>query len=309
MSSNKNNLILEDSLVSSKPFDLDDLPDGLDSLTLGYNCEMFGSLFNIECKGLEQCSRLSNLSSLTFNGYSTNYHKFEYLPQNLKNLTVGKYYDTLLDNLPSDLQSLTVEYCSEFNDKLIDLPPNLHTLVLNRNFNSALKLPDNLQNLTLQRRFNHKLELPSSLLSLTFSHNSKFNKELKFPDNLQSLTLGAKFKPSLKKLPNSLQSLVISEWSNKFKLKKLQCNLQDLTLGYHFNQKLNACLVLPKLQILQISNNYKGNIPIIFGTTVIIINCVAYGREIKNIKKNEIKQNYDFDEWKSIFYKSIKDLS
>ena len=83
--------------------------------------------------------------------------------------------------------------------------------------------------------------------------------------------------------------------------------MQRLTFGYRFNQKLNDCLALPKLQILQINNNYKGNIPIIFGTTTIIIKCVGNCKEIKN--KNKIKQNYDFDEWKSIFYKSIKDLS
>ena len=80
--------------------------------------------------------------------------------------------------------------------------------------------------------------------------------------------------------------------------------MKSLTLGCNFNQKLNICLALPKLRKLSIDYNYKGNIPIIFGTTIKI--CV-YSDNYKKIK-NQVKQNYDFDEWKGIFYKNITDL-
>jgi len=103
-------------------------------------------------------------------------------------------------------------------------------------------------------------------------------------------------------LPNSLQSLTLGHEFNK-KLENLPNSLQSLTLGEKFNQKLDICLALPKLQILKIHVNYKGNIPMIFGTSIII----AYYDIDKEIK-NQVNKNYDFDEWKNIFYKSIRDL-
>ena len=81
------------------------------------------------------------------------------------------------------------------------------------------------------------------------------------------------------------------------KLENLPNSLRSLTLGYNFNKKLNACLALPKLQILKIDYSYKGDMPIIFGTTIMIGN--------KKEIKSQVKQNYDYDEWKDIFYKSI----
>ena len=81
--------------------------------------------------------------------------------------------------------------------------------------------------------------------------------------------------------------------------------MQNLTLGCEFNQKLNVCLALPKLQKITLCKNYKGDVPKIFNTIITITD--NFNVEIKKIKV-QIKQNYDFIEWKSIFYKSIKDL-
>ena len=89
------------------------------------------------------------------------------------------------------------------------------------------------------------------------------------------------------------------------KLENLPNSLQSLTLGEDFNHKLNACLALPNLKILKISDNYEGNVPIIF-ETIIIITC--YNGIIRKKIKNQVKQNYDFSEWKNIFHKSVKDL-
>ena len=121
---------------------------------------------------------------------------------------------------------------------------------------------------------------------------------------MQSLILNDKFNQKLENLPNNLQSLTLGNDFNQ-KIEKIPNSLQSLTLGRGFDHKLNACLALPKLQIIEISENYKGILPIIFGTTIIIND---YDNNSKKEIKNQDKQKYDFSEWKNIFYKSMKDL-
>ena len=158
--------------------------------------------------------------------------------------------------------------------------------------------------LTLKDNFNQKLEnLPSSLQSLTLGYH--FNQKLEnLPNSLQSLTLGANFCQKLDNLPDNLQRLTLGHIFNE-KLENLPNSLRSLTLGWNFNQKLNVCLALPKLRILKICENYRGNVPVIFGVTITINDYYGCGK--KEIK-NQAKQNYDFIEWKNIFYKSIRDL-
>ena len=97
-----------------------------------------------------------------------------------------------------------------------------------------------------------------------------------------------------------MKSLTLG-WDFNQKLENLTNSLQSLTLGHYFNKNLNVCLALPKLQILKISNNYKGNVPIIFGTSVIFLEYYGINKTINN----QARINYDFNEWKNIFYKSI----
>ena len=140
-------------------------------------------------------------------------------------------------------------------------------------------------------------------LSFGFCFNQKLEN---LPDRLQSLILGNDFNQKLENLPGRLQNLTFYAWS-KFnqKLENLPNSLQNLTLGYDFNQKLDLCVTLPKLQNLTLFTNYGIKVPPILNTAI-VLRFVCDGYYVENLyKKYENYKNYNVNEWKNIFYKSI----
>jgi len=104
--------------------------------------------------------------------------KLENLPNDLQNLTLGHNFNQKLENLPNNLQNLILG--NYFNQKLENLPNVLQNLTLGHNFNQKLEnLPNNLQNLTLGYSFNQSLNLCVALHKLqNLSLNARYNLEI-----------------------------------------------------------------------------------------------------------------------------------
>ena len=167
-------------------------------------------------------------------------------------LTLGSYFDELVDILPNNLTHLT--FGSNFNQLVDKLPNNLTHLTFGSNFNQLVdKLPINLTHLTFGRIFNQLVDkLPINLTHLTFG--SIFNQLVdKLPINLTYLTFGSYFNQLVDKLPINLTHLTFGYSFNKL-VDKLPINLKHLTFGSDFNKPVN--LLPTKITHLTFGKNF-----------------------------------------------------
>jgi hypothetical protein len=137
------------------------------------------------------------------------------MPSNLKSLDLGINFIKKLENLPDNLEHLSVSH--RFNTQ-INLPNNLKSLSFGDAFNQKLELPNKLESLSFGFHFNKPLVLPKSLKKLNLS--TKFNQNITLNDGLEELFLGLHFNQALK-LPNSLKILKVQ---NKDILNKITLN-------------------------------------------------------------------------------------
>lgn len=93
------------------------------------------------------------------------------LPPNLKMVNFPAFEINDYDYLPSDLRILSID--GNYNKPLINLPPNLEVLICGSSYNHSIdELPDSLVCLILGYQFNHPIrKLPSNLKYLKFGPN------------------------------------------------------------------------------------------------------------------------------------------
>ena len=116
--------------------------------------------------------------------------------------------ENLPSKLPDSLKSLHLG--CYYNQPLLQLPDSLKNLHLGHYYNHLLpQLPDPLKSLHLSSYYNQTLpQFPDSLKSLHLSHY--YNQTLpQLPDSLKSLHLGYDYNKPLPQLPNSLRLLKI----------------------------------------------------------------------------------------------------
>ena len=185
------------------------------------------------------------------------------LPKTLRILDIICDRNTSLDNLPTRLKKLTVNFNENVSIYVDKLPNSLTSLYLSFYFNESIdNLPQSLKILDLGYSFNKPIDkLPQSLKILDLGYS--FNKPIdKLPYGLERLSLHGCFDQSIDNLPATLRILEISGKFNKT-INKLPNNLQKLLLGDDFDQSVDN---LPQsLQTLIIGNNFNhpvDNLPI-----------------------------------------------
>lgn len=182
---------------------------------------------------LDNCS---NLKSITFeDNFNSSINLSKLLK--LEQIKSGSQFNQTIskDTIPSNLKSLNLGI--NFIKKLEDLPDNLEHLSLGHRYNTQINLPNNLKSLSFGDAFNQKLELPNKLESLSFGYHfnkplvlpkslkklnlsTKFNQNITLNDGLEELFLGLHFNQALK-LPNSVKLLKVQ---NKDILNKITLN-------------------------------------------------------------------------------------
>ena len=109
------------------------------------------------------------------------------IPDNIKELHLGYYYNIKLSNLPN-LTKLVLSH--EFNQPLDELPLSLKILVLGVKFSQPLdNLPNELDELILSNHYNESID--------------------NIPDSITYLYIGIFFKQPIKRLPQKLNRLSI----------------------------------------------------------------------------------------------------
>jgi hypothetical protein len=205
-----------------------------------------------------------------------------YLPLNLKRLTILGFCDKSTYILPSNIHTLIINWQDKCKLDIDNLPPNIHTLELTGNFNLPVDhLPSNLHTLILGRKFNHPIDhLPSNLHTLIMK-GQRFNYPINnLPANLHTFQLGCKihasdfgenefwnfqhdFNCSVDHLPSNLHVLDLSGgYQNIFnqKINNFPSKLHTLRLGICFNYPLDN---LPRtLEILEFDDIGHFNQPL-----------------------------------------------
>lgn len=136
------------------------------------------------------------------------------LPKNLKYLTLGKNFNSHIENLPENLISLT--FGKKFKQSLLYLPKNLRYLRLGDNFNKyTAKWPNKLSELYFGNDFNQPINnLLDGLTRLSFGKNfGRFVSKL--PDNIKNLSFGDDFNHPLPSLPKKLVKLTLGKNYNE----------------------------------------------------------------------------------------------
>ena len=160
-------------------------------------------------------SDLNNLEDITFGSNFNQIVSKDNLPTNLKKLKLGLNFLRKIDDLPNNIEEITLD--NRFNSTLI-LPANLISLTVGDSFNQEIELNNMLESITFGYHFNKHLILSKSLKKLSLP--GKFNQDLELNDCLEELSLGQMFNKNLK-LPNSMKILTLK---NRSVLSKITLN-------------------------------------------------------------------------------------
>ncbi len=176
--------------------------------------------------------------------------------KNIIVLSLGRCFAHSLDNLPSTLKILNMEFNENFNEPIDNLPNNLECLKLGYNFNQPLNnLPESLKVLWTSCHFNQPLDnLPNRLINLRTGGD--FIQPLdNLPNSLQVLEIGEQYKHSLEKLPESIKFLTICSDSART-INYLPPNLETLVLKYVKQYYIDSYIIPKTLnQIILIESN------------------------------------------------------
>ncbi|GAM21529.1 hypothetical protein SAMD00019534_047040 [Acytostelium subglobosum LB1] len=186
------------------------LPSSLTSLTLGPITESLAGSLPESLTYLSLNSHLDDEPEFIREAFSPGPGA---LPQSLRSLSIGNWFNYNIDTLPQGLTSLTFGDC--FNSPLPSpLPPSLVTLELGCDFNHPIDqvLPHSITSLRFGTYFNQVLirPLPDSLTSLHLGHY--FSQTIEpLPSSLTSLRLGERTLALVLPLPPSLTTLRVGE--------------------------------------------------------------------------------------------------
>ena len=133
------------------------------------------------------------------------------LPLTLTHLSLGRYFNQPVNNLPPALTHLSFVEGWDFNQNVDSLPARLTHLFLATRFNQPENLPPTLVHLTFGVRFNQPVNyLPSTITHLTFA--TEFNQQVnKLPLSLSYHTFGVEFNQTVDSLPPLLTHLTFGE--------------------------------------------------------------------------------------------------
>jgi hypothetical protein len=152
-----------------------------------------------------------NITSIIFSGWF-NLDIQPYLHPHIKSLKFGFDFNQSMDNLPNDLEYLTLG--AKFNQTINNLPLGLKTLIIGGIFSQTVDmLPENLEVLYLSGGFSHFIDnLPIGLKTLRLLGYS-FNQPIdSLPNTIEILQLNPKYKRPIYKLPSNLKSLVFDKY-------------------------------------------------------------------------------------------------
>lgn len=135
------------------------------------------------------------------------------IPNFIKKITFGKYFNSSVDSLPEGIEE--IEFGMKFNQPINNLPKSLLVLKLGPDFDESIdNLPKNLEKLYFSHsclaKFNRPMEnLPQNLKVLRtaflFDHNIE-----KFPDSIEDIRLNYKFAQKIHKFPKKLKDFSCS---------------------------------------------------------------------------------------------------
>lgn len=167
-----------------------------------------GTSITFDFVSISEFNKIGNiigLQELILSGSNlSNFDPIVPLPESLKKLELNSNTIPLTFNpsivLPSNLETLTVEYCQmEEFDPSLPLPNSILNLNLQGNFftefNPSVPLPSSLSELLLGANtitdFNPSITLPSSLATLNLAYNQivSFNPSIALPESLVVLEL------------------------------------------------------------------------------------------------------------------------
>lgn len=153
--------------------------------------------------------------------------KIDHLP-NLTKLTLGRFFDQSIDQLPKTLTNLRFYSTSEFSQPIHNLPDSLTKVTFGAYFNQPLK------------------SLPNNLIRLNFDKNNMFNHQLDhLPNSLKYLFLGKNFNQKIANLPEKLLKLHFHENQNGHFDNEIVF-LPKTLLSFQFYGKLTKKLDLPE---------------------------------------------------------------
>ena len=128
------------------------------------------------------------------------------LPNTLKYIDFGHFFNKNVDNLPEKLR--IIKFGAWFNRSVDKLPPAVKFIKFGTDFNQSVdKLPPTVKFIKFGTIFNQSVDnLPQSLKSIAF-HNY-FNKSVdNLPQSLELITFGENFDQSLKNLPKTVKKI------------------------------------------------------------------------------------------------------
>ena len=176
---------------------LDNLPENLEKLDImfcGNKCEI--DLYDLP----------ESLEHLQMYNYK---ETINYLPKNIKILSLSGEYSNNFSNIPNNLKNLWLLNTNHIAVNLDSLPSNIENLYL-KNYDIPLyNLPNNLKRLSIECHYNHNLDnLPINLEYLYIEH---YDIPLNFlPENLKELcVLYSENKQIFNNLPLELEVLTI----------------------------------------------------------------------------------------------------
>jgi hypothetical protein len=139
------------------------------------------------------------------------------LPENIKNLFLGKLFEGKLINLPENIE--TISFGDNFNNSVNNLPNSIKCLIFGDYFDKSVnKLPKKLKYLALGLYFDQGLD--------------------NLPKNLRHLILDGPYELTLNKLPRKLDSLVLPI-KYDFRLNNLPPDLKILIFkGGNYTKKI-----------------------------------------------------------------------
>lgn len=186
-------------------------------------------------------------------------------PHMLSHMThiyLHRWCNAIIYKLPNKLRFLDLG--TFFNRPLPFLPSTLQTLHLSCSFNQPIKhirFPDNLRDLCFGKDFNQLLpeHLPLRLIRLRLGHsyNQSLN-HVKFPPKLRLLSLGDSYNHPLPPLPQTLRSF---SWGCSFNqpVEGLIWPplIKVLHLGNAFNQPLHNTLLPTQLEDLSFGTKFN----------------------------------------------------
>ncbi|KAN0031273.1 hypothetical protein ACTA71_010362 [Dictyostelium dimigraforme] len=205
------------------------------------------------------------IESLTFKNTEIRIN-FEYLPETLKELTLGKNYCYPIQSneIPKSLKKIQFGY--NWNQRINLNKTNIETIIFGNNFNQKLKagnLPYSLKEITFGYYYSQPLEIgciPENVEKITFGYCFDFPLNGVIPNSCKILNLGGKFNYKLDFVPNGVEEIYFSTyWNQQLKPFDLPSSLKKIKFNFHFNKKLLIGSIPSSVTHLTFGNSFNND--------------------------------------------------